>query len=338
MITLNDYLYDGDTVLKILHNYESDLRKAADSAASSCSRMDAVHADYLRGVIDILEHNEFLTSQSQRIRNFYKYMTEVYPEMAFTFKGRIKSLIRSEEKFNRNLIELTEKRYDPSLDYSLPENLKELEEYLADQLMDVRDLIAYRIVVSLPACHLPRGANKRDLEISALYDVAKKMPGFLSKQHFTPEESSFAASHPSERIDPRAAQYYKDFIAWPTATGYQSLHIGFYDEYAGCRFEIQLRTKEMDDFAEIGLASHTNYEEHQKKEPKDRIFPKGLLPFYDEAYQRLDLLQTLDLSSVDVNMFAAVNNTLMNDGCGFFRGRLILPYEHLSRFQNDLIE
>ena len=34
--------------------------------------------------------------------------------------------------------------------------------------------------------------------------------------------------------------------------------------------------------------------------------------------------------------FAGFNN-LINDGCGLYRGRLILPYEHLSRFQNDLI-
>ena len=30
-------------------------------------------------------------------------------------------------------------------------------------------------------------------------------------------------------------------------------------------------------------------------------------------------------------------NSLVNDGCGLYRGRLILPYEHLSRFQNDLV-
>lgn len=27
-----------------------------------------------------------------------------------------------------------------------------------------------------------------------------------------------------------------------------------------------------------------------------------------------------------------------NQGCGFYRGRLILPYEHLSRYQNDIID
>ena len=40
----------------------------------------------------------------------------------------------------------------------------------------------------------------------------------------------------------------------------------------------------------------------------------------------------------DVNMFKAINNQLINDGCGLFRGRQILPFEHLSRFQNDLID
>ena len=41
---------------------------------------------------------------------------------------------------------------------------------------------------------------------------------------------------------------------------------------------------------------------------------------------------------IDVNMFKAINNQLINDGCGLFRGRQILPFEHLSRFRNDLID
>ena len=43
----------------------------------------------------------------------------------------------------------------------------------------------------------------------------------------------------------------------------------------------------------------------------------------------------LELADVDVNMFKALNNQLINDGCGLFRGRQILPFEHLSRFQED---
>ena len=46
----------------------------------------------------------------------------------------------------------------------------------------------------------------------------------------------------------------------------------------------------------------------------------------------------LNLAEVDVNMFTAINNDLVNDGCGLYRGRLILPYEHLSRHQNELVD
>lgn len=59
--------------------------------------------------------------------------------------------------------------------------------------------------------------------------------------------------------------------------------------------------------------------------------------FY-EAYERGMRLLQLNLAELDVNMFSAVNNSLINDGCGLYRGRQILPYEHLSRFQNDLID
>jgi hypothetical protein len=95
----------------------------------------------------------------------------------------------------------------------------------------------------------------------------------------------------------------------------------------------------MDDYAEIGLANHIGYEERQKKEHarRDEI-PEGMNKFFDEAYEREMQLQKLDLSKIDVNMFGAVSNQLVNDGCGLFKGRLILPYEHLSRFQNDLID
>nr|WP_297947988.1 hypothetical protein [uncultured Fibrobacter sp.] len=38
------------------------------------------------------------------------------------------------------------------------------------------------------------------------------------------------------------------------------------------------------------------------------------------------------------NVLPEFNNQLINDGCGLFRGRQILPFEHLSRFQNDLVD
>ena len=91
MITLNDYLYSGDTVMRILKKYKRDLGR---DAALTGNEIDMIHCDFLQSIIDLLEHNEFLTAQSQKIREFYMYMARQYPWLAFTFKGRIKSLIR----------------------------------------------------------------------------------------------------------------------------------------------------------------------------------------------------------------------------------------------------
>ena len=102
MITLNDYLYSGDTVLKILQKYTEDLRK---EAKKNHNEIDLVHSNFLLQITELLEHNDFLTAQSQKIREFYKYMAHEYPFLAFTFKGRIKSLIRAEEKFNGYVVE-----------------------------------------------------------------------------------------------------------------------------------------------------------------------------------------------------------------------------------------
>lgn len=93
MITLNDYLYSGDTVLRILKKYIADLRI---SAVQKHNEVDLVHCNFLIQIMELLEHNDFLTSQSQKIREFYKYMAQEYPYLSFTFKGRIKSLIRAE--------------------------------------------------------------------------------------------------------------------------------------------------------------------------------------------------------------------------------------------------
>lgn len=67
------------------------------------------------------------------------------------------------------------------------------------------------------------------------------------------------------------------------------------------------------------------------------MIPQGECDYYDEAFERGMLLQQLELSKVYVNMFCAIDNSLINDGCGLYRGQLILPFEHLSRFQNDKI-
>jgi len=326
MISLNDYLYEGDTVVKILHRYSTDLKA---QAIESGNGIDLAHSNCLLQMIELLEHNDFLAGQSQQIREFYKYMADRYPFLAFTFKGRIKSLIRLEEKINGNIVEYVYDYYTKTGEFPQDSDIR-------NQIGRIKDLIAYRIVISMPVCHLEPDEDRRETELNYLYEIANALPDFLEQRGFEPQLSG--KDDLSYRIDDRLRHYYRDYIENPNGFGYQSLHIAFYDNASRSNIEVQLRTKEMDDIAEIGPANHLGYEERQEKERARRMeIPAGENVYFDDAYERGMKLQQLELNKVSVNMFGAVDNSLVNDGCGLYRGRLILPYEHLSRFQNDLV-
>ena len=196
-------------------------------------------------------------------------MANEYPFLAFTFKGRIKSLIRAEAKFNGYIVEYIYRYYTEHGDYpSLPE--------LKDKLSCFRDLIAYRIVISLPKCHLKEGQNRETEEIKYLYDVANHLPAFLEERGFTAEISAFEQKVKSPLLSKDVSPYYRDYISNVSTDGYRSLHITVYDNLARCFVEVQLRTKEMDDYAEIGPANHLGYEKRQESERARRdAIPKG---------------------------------------------------------------
>ena len=326
MVILNDYLYSGDTVLRILHNYIKDLRKDAKKTGNE---IDMIHCNFLLQIQELLEHNDFLTAQSQKMREFYKYMAKEYPFMAFTFKGRIKSLIRAEEKFNGYVVEFIYDYYEEHGKYPSIAELKK-------RLSCFRDLIAYRIIISVPRCHLNSEEDREEQERKYLYQIANVLPGFLEEQGFSADPAMGIKESTSPLLNESVKPYYRDYIVNEESDGYRSLHITFFDNSAHCYVEMQLRTKTMDDIAEIGPANHLGYEKKQERERARRdVIPVGECIYFDEAYERVMKLEQLELSKLDVNMFAAIDNSLINDGCGLYRGRLILPYEHLSRFQND---
>ena len=89
-------------------------------------------------------------------------------------------------------------------------------------------------------------------------------------------------------MDEEVRPYYRDYVCGNSSDDYQSLHITFYDNCSRSYVEVQLRTKHMDDIAEIGVANHLSYEKRQegRAEPRRDGDSGGACVYFDEAYER----------------------------------------------------
>ena len=144
----------------ILKKYTEDLRQ---SAVQTGNEVDVRHCEFLSQIMELLEHNDFLTAQSQKIREFYKYMAREYPYLSFTFKGRIKSLIRAESKFNGYVVEYIYDYYTKNGTYP---PVSELQERLNCWLKKRRQKVCNHFLM-VSSSYIPlnvRAARKNILE------------------------------------------------------------------------------------------------------------------------------------------------------------------------------
>jgi guanosine-3',5'-bis(diphosphate) 3'-pyrophosphohydrolase len=89
----------------------------------------------------------------------------------------------------------------------------------------------------------------------------------------------------------------KDFIAMPRPNGYQSLHTSVFSE-RGTPFEVQIRTVEMDDQAEEGIAAHWKYKEGRVGDERDeRYFQwmRQLLEWQQEVRDPQEFIHNLKI-------------------------------------------
>lgn len=95
---------------------------------------------------------------------------------------------------------------------------------------------------------------------------------------------------------------FKDYIASPKENMYQSLHTTVFG-VEGHVFEIQVRTYEMDEIAEKGLASHWSYKEHGAK--KAQVFMEQKLEMFRNVIESSNNDTDLDFeSNINSNIFS----------------------------------
>ncbi|MBI2473335.1 bifunctional (p)ppGpp synthetase/guanosine-3',5'-bis(diphosphate) 3'-pyrophosphohydrolase [Candidatus Uhrbacteria bacterium] len=138
---------------------------------------------------------------------------------------------------------------------------KKLNKYQGD-LSKIYDLIAIRIIVSdVEECYMALG---------------------LLHQHWRPLPG---------RI--------KDYIAQPKPNGYQSLHTTVFTEN-GEIVEFQIRTLEMHELAEYGVAAHWRYKEGTHKPVRNTQWMEELAQIQKELQSKKNFMEQLEIMKIDV--------------------------------------
>ncbi len=97
---------------------------------------------------------------------------------------------------------------------------------------------------------------------------------------------------------------FKDYISTPKSNGYQSIHTAVIGPQQN-RIEVQIRTQEMHDVAEYGVAAHWSYKQGQdaKKEGKSYRWIRELLEIIEKSEEPEEFLENTKLEMYHDQVF-----------------------------------
>lgn len=165
--------------------------------------------------------------------------------------------------YKSELEDLSLRYYKPDAYFSIVERLNqtklERDSNVADMINEVSDLLKNNHIK-----HEIKGRSKSIYSIYKKLDKGKKFSeifDLLALRVFvkTEQECYQALGIIHSKFKPLPKRF-KDYIAMPKTNMYQSLHTTVFG-VGGFMYEIQIRTYEMDEIAENGIASHWSYKE-----------------------------------------------------------------------------
>ena len=193
----------------------------------------------------------------------------------------------------------------------LEEKRVEREAFISDTLRRLQDSLAadgIKAEVSGRPKHIYSIWNKmrnKGLAFTDLYD--------LRAVRIIVEDirSCYAALGLVHQLWPPVLAEYDDYVSRPKPNGYRSLHTVVADD-AGRPFEVQIRTREMHEFAEFGVAAHWRYKEagaHGAKAMADGEYDRRLgwirqlLAWKSDVHVEGEASEDMDLSSLDDRVY-----------------------------------
>lgn len=168
-------------------------------------------------------------------------------------------------KIKSELEDLSLRYLKPNVFYDIAEKLNktklERENTVNDMLTSVSNLLTEHNIK-----HEIKGRAKSIYSIYNKLDKGKKFSDIYDLLALrilvdTEQECYLALGLIHSKFRPIPKRF-KDYVAMPKANMYQSLHTTVFG-IDGYLFEIQIRTHEMDEVAENGIASHWAYKEHK---------------------------------------------------------------------------
>ena len=265
-IKLNDYNESSSVYLrKVLVGISDDVRVIIIKLADRLDEMQTKEyseeekkqiANETMNVLIPIAHRLGINSIKSKLENLCLRYTkpDVYDEISEKLSGTRKELSVSLEDMQNELIEILTEH---GINFHIKSRVKSVYSIYnklstGKKWSDIYDILALRIILDTPEdCYLVVGL------IHAKYRPIPKR--------------------------------FKDYIAMPKENMYQSLHTSVFG-VDGHIFEIQLRTKEMDEIAEHGIASHWSYKEHSDGAVKNLM------------EQKLEIFRnTIDLATSDAS-------------------------------------